>query len=383
MGGKAFAAQGDVVRITTARLEPIARDVVAATGARPVRWLRAKADHGDLDLVVPASLAAAIGDDALARRVADAVGVPHLSRRPDSRDPILFVGLRLPEGIFQADLICMPDALVDFAARHLSWGDLGLMLGRVAREMGLTLGQNGLRMPVRVTSAGRESVLLTSDFAVALEFLGWDPAWHDAGFDDDAEAADYVASGRLFDPMIFDPSRATGESRRKGRGRRGRDEYVSSLMSKPARYRWPETKGDASFQRPFLEAAMDRFGVREEIETMRARMLASLERRPSEFSTDAVLEASGFPEDDLRAVLSVLMESFPATGEYPAWKASCTLQELQDRSRAAGDELRRRREAEKADRIRRAAETERHLRNRERRARERTAAEGRDPSLPE
>lgn len=172
MGGKAFAGQGDPVRLPTDRMAPISSAICAAVGALPVRWLRNKRDHGDADLVIPQSIVDAMGDERLAAAAAAATGHDHLFKRPDVRDPILFVALKVPEGLFQVDLISSPDELADFAVRYLSWGDVGTMIGRAAREMGLTFGQNGLRVPIRIEGVGKESVLLTTDFAAALDLLG-------------------------------------------------------------------------------------------------------------------------------------------------------------------------------------------------------------------
>ena len=94
-----------------------------------------------------------------------------------------------------------------------SWKRAGNSLCRAAREMGLTFGQNGLRVRIRIEGVGKESVLLTTDFAEALDLLGWDAAVHDAGFDDDRQSADFLANGRFFDPKIYDPSRASSEAR--------------------------------------------------------------------------------------------------------------------------------------------------------------------------
>lgn len=354
MGGKAFAAHGDTIRLPTARMEPMARAIAAAVGARTVEWSRLKADHGDIDLVVPQSIVDALGDEEFARRAAAAVGVEHLFRRPDVRDPILFVGLKVPEGIYQVDLISAPDELVDFAVRYLSWGDCGTMIGRMAREMGLAFGQNGLRVPVRIPDGGRDNVLISADFDEAIEWLGWDPALHRAGFDDERAVADFIGTCRYYDPKVYDPERSSSEARRRGRARKGRDEFNAMLTSMPARFDWPEVKGPNPLQDSFLERALDRFGGREAVADAVARLERAAVRQPSNFTPQAVRAVTGTDDYDIQFLTAIVMEDFKGSGEFPAWRAAATPEDVAARVGAAWAIYPERREARIAADARRA-----------------------------
>ena len=374
MGGKAFAAHGETIRLPTARMEPMARAIAAAVGARVVEWPRLKADHGDIDLVVPQSTVDALGDEELARRAAAAVGVEHLFRRPDVRDPILFVGLKVPEGIYQVDLISAPDELVDFAVRYLSWGDCGTMIGRMAREMGLALGQNGLRVPVRIPDGGRENVLLSADFDEAIAWLGWDPALHRAGFEDERAVADFIGTCTHYDPKVYDPERSSSEARRRGRARKGRDEFNAMLTSMPARFAWPEVKGPNPLQDAFLERALDRFGGRAAVAEATARLERAAVRQPSNFTPEAIRAVTGTDDYDIQFLTAIVMEDFKGSGEFPAWRAAATPEDVAARvgaawaiyperreARIAADarraETRARQEADRAAKLARRAET--------------------------
>lgn len=365
MGGKAFAAHGETVRLPTARMEPLARAIAAAVGARVVEWPRLKADHGDIDLVIPRSVVSALGDEELARRVGAAAGAEHLFRRPDVRDPILFVGLRLPEGLYQVDLISSDDDLADFCTRYLSWGDCGTMIGRMAREMGLTFGQTGLRVPVRVPGAGRDNVLLTGDPDTAITWLGFDAIAHRAGFDDDRAVADFIGAGRWFDPKVYEPERSSSEARRRGRVRRGRDAFNDYITSLPGRFEWPEVKGPSPLQDEFRDAAVARFGKAEEVAAAEARLVASAVRRPSAFNPAAIAAAVGHEDFELRFLTAIVQEDFTGDGEFPAWKASCTPEDVEARVKAAWALYPERLAARIADEERRAAITAEHARRRE------------------
>jgi hypothetical protein len=335
MGGKAFAGHGDTIRLPTARMEPMARAIADAVGARVVEWPRLKVDHGDIDLVIPQSTVAALGDEELARRAAAAVGVEHLYRRPDVRDPILFVGLRVPEGIYQVDLISAPDDLVDFAVRYLSWGDCGTMIGRMAREMGLAFGQNGLRVPLRVPDGGRENVLASADFDEALTWLGWNPALHRAGFEDERGVADFIGTCRYFDPKVYDPERASSEARRRGRARKGRDEFNAMLTSQPGRFEWPEVKGPNPLQDEFLARAVERFGLADAIAEAQARLEAVAVRPASNFTPALVREITGTDDFDIAFLTSIVMEDFTGGKEFPTWKATASEEDVRNRVAAA------------------------------------------------
>lgn len=335
MGGKAFGTMGEPIRLPTARIEPIARAICAAVGSRMVLWPTEKVDHGDIDLVIASSIVGSLGDEELARRTAEAAGFDHVFKRPDVRDPIMFVGLKLPEGLLQVDLVSSPDELLDFATRYLSWGDTGTMIGRMAREMGMTFGQNGLRYPVRLEGLGKDSILLTSDFDEAVRLLGWDPAIHDAGFANDVEIADFIASGTYFDPKVYDPARASSEARRRGKVRRGRDAFLADVTSRQGRFEWPDAKGPNPLQEGFAEAALEHFGKRAEVDAAIERMKSAGKRAPTLFSPEAVMAATGCPRADVGPITAVIMEDFPGRDEFPNWKATCTLEDVHERARRA------------------------------------------------
>lgn len=374
MGGRVFLAIGrESVRLPTSEMSAIADAAAGATGGRVVSWLTSKTDHGDADIVVPESQRRP--DDVAAAAVGAAVGLDHLHRRDSKENPILFVGVETPKGLFQIDLIHWPDETADFCRRFLSWGDVGSMVGIVAREMGLKFGMEGLRVPVRVPAAPLGSVLLTADFASALDFLGFDPAAHAAGFADDAETAAWVGRSRHYDPKLYEPSRSSSESRRRGKVRRGRDEHLTMLRSYPMRYEWPETKGESDLQRAWTARAVEHFGAGEALAAETAR-LVSLKRDQSmeTFSMDLVASIIQGDLHDTKATVVVLKEAFfPEAYSFSRWKAVADEAEIRAKVLAAHAILLERR-AEKARRAARHALQE--ARAAEKRAAREAAADG-------
>jgi hypothetical protein len=348
-------------------MSPIADAAARATGGAIVSWLTAKTDHGDADVVVPESRRRPDGVTAAA--VGEATGLPHLHYRDNKENPILFAGVETPTGLFQIDLIHWPDQTADFCRRFLSWGDAGAMVGMVAREMGIKFGMDGLRVPVRVPAAPIGSVLLTADFDEALNLLGLDPAAHAAGFADDAETAAWIGRGRYYDPKLYDPSRSTSEARRRGKVRRGRDEHLALLRSFPARYDWPETKGESDLQRSFTQAAIERFGKADEIAAEAERIATMKRDQPLEaFSMDLVASIVEGDLRDAKATVVIIRDVFfPEAYSFSRWKAQADEAEVRRRVAEAIEILKTRR-ADEAARAARHAEQEARARlKRERR----------------
>ena len=107
---------------------------------------------------------------------------------------------------FQVDLIQVPPDVFAFALGYFSYNDLGNLLGRIARLHGFKLGHAGLFRPLR--APGNEShfvrdILVTRDWPRALQFLGYDPARWERGFDSMDEMFAFVRDSRAFHPSAF------------------------------------------------------------------------------------------------------------------------------------------------------------------------------------
>lgn len=206
--------------------------------ARLVPSYRSKPDYGDLDVIVSGKFVAALGDEAIRAGVEEQLGIPVAMCRPDVRDPVLALAIFTEEhGPFQVDLITAEEASFDFTARYFSWNDTGSYVARVARQMGLRFGQNGLVMVL--SGAHNSTVPVTTDMDSALEFLGYDAGVHRTGFDDRKGIFDFIAAGRYFDPAIYEMDRMTNRARARARKRPLYSEFIEAMRARPARYHWP------------------------------------------------------------------------------------------------------------------------------------------------
>ena len=245
MGGNALKDVG-VVRLPARLYAALAEQVVARLGdgvlfpglqARGIPAVRAKADFGDLDVLVTHP-EPGWGFDAARRAALTAVFQP---TRVVTNGPVLSFDVAAPghagarsrcarecfrvphpwalpkdgeacslsvprENRFQVDLIHVPPDVFTFALAYFSYNDLGNLLGRVARHHGFKLGHNGLFRPLR--APGNEShfvrdVVVTRDWSKALQLLGYDPARWEQGFDTMDEMFAFVMNSRAFHSSAF------------------------------------------------------------------------------------------------------------------------------------------------------------------------------------
>src|SRR5699024_1764549 len=203
MGGNALRAQGFATRRATAaeyhdHLIPAIMDtaggVLPDCRMAPVLSYRNKPDFGDADIVLESNY---LPPDWQAR-LSDALG----SRAQVSNGPVF----SLEYDGFQVEFWLQPARDYCFARRYFAWNDLGNLIGRVAHGMGFKFGQDGLWHVNRRGAGGCRVVgtlLVTRNFDSALQFLGYDPLSHGAGFDTLEAIYRYAANSIWFDPSAF------------------------------------------------------------------------------------------------------------------------------------------------------------------------------------
>lgn len=235
MGGNALK-DVDVVRLPARLYTVLAERVVArltdgvlfpGLQGCAIPALRAKADYGDLDVLVSHPVQGWGWNDHAQARLRDAfmatqmvqngpvvsfdVGVP-----PDPQNP------EAPAARFQVDLIQVPSAIFPFALRYYSYNDLGNLLGRVARLHGFKLGHAGLFRPFRAPGNASHfvrDILVTRDWSAALTFLGYDPDRWAQGFDTREEMFAFVANSKAFHPSAFPLEHRSHKARVRDRKR--------------------------------------------------------------------------------------------------------------------------------------------------------------------
>ena len=307
MGGNALSCTS--VRLTKKNYERMASECVAklkhlypSALVTAIASYRAKADHGDLDVLLSAE-----GYDPL--KAAEALGAVEVVRN----GPVTSIGVvvrpevaELDGNVFQVDLIAIDAPSFDYAQNYFSFNDLGNLVGRTAHSAGLSHKHNGLWYFVRDGDYKFREILLTADYRVALKFLGYDPTRFEAGFETLEDVFWYVAGSQFFNRDIFLLENRNAKSRIRDRKRRTYMEFLKFCEAHPElpAFQYPENKADwlpriaehfPHFQAEYDQALAD---------------LAELRAVKERFNGDWVSQLTGLKGKELGALMKRFKESF-------------------------------------------------------------------------
>ncbi|KAI0304415.1 hypothetical protein B0F90DRAFT_1593472, partial [Multifurca ochricompacta] len=237
MGGKAFASH--LPNATFPRLDPTLYTSLKSSllpHLTPLfhhvavpREAPQKQDYGDIDFVV-ACPRAAIGHEEIKQALGASACIP--STQPGGRGTHNFA-LRLadfvPPQSADANLAsvetCEIHVQVDVNVRKdeqdwenvmffHAYGDLGMLIGRLAASVGLHLGELGLKMTSQALSPTYSSTFpLSSSMPDILSFLELSLERWRAGFATEHEAFEWVASSRFYTPGQVSDTASRAKSR--------------------------------------------------------------------------------------------------------------------------------------------------------------------------
>lgn len=158
--------------------------------------LRNKETHGDLDII------SNVKKDQLISFFKNAIF--HVNSNVIS----------FPFSGFQVDVTCVPTEQIESSINYCSWGDTSNILGRTAHKMGVSLGHTGLSFWIRQSLFDckqnfldndniYEKVILSTDYSKILPLLGYDFERWKAGFDNEEQVFEWIATSKYFNPDIF------------------------------------------------------------------------------------------------------------------------------------------------------------------------------------
>lgn len=131
---------------------------------------------------------------------------------------------------FQIDLIVVPEIEFECSVDYFSYGDAGGILGQVAKNLGLKLGQKGLTIFVNdaeIADRKLGSVTLSRDYNAILPYLGYDAAVWRSGFRTETDLFQFLSSSPYASRDLWEPSGFDRDNRKR-------------LLKRPSFQRWME-----------------------------------------------------------------------------------------------------------------------------------------------
>ena len=328
MGGNALSSAS--VRLTAKNYERMASECVAKLRAlyptgriEAIESYRAKAEHGDLDLLISA-------DDYEPYRAAAALGAVEVVRN----GPVTSVGIIVrPEvphragNMFQVDFIKTSVEEFDYASQYYSWNDLGNLVGRIAHAGFTVHRHDGLYFFMRDGDNKFCEILLTRDYGAALGYLGYDKDKFNAGFNTLVDIFQYVASSMFFNAEIFLLENRNAVSRVRDRKRPTYTQFLKWCEDTPnlTAFAYPKDKNGwlprlaehfPHFQAEYDQALAD---------------LAELRAVKAKFHGQMVSQLTGLQGKELGGLMKDFKESFASTEELRAFVLASDTRDIEAR----------------------------------------------------
>lgn len=300
-------------------------DALVGDGYRIPRYYASKPDFGDLDVVLSRAAIDTLGGfEAFRSAITSSLGV----RESKSVGHVYSTVVRE----FQVDYFIREPELLDATYHYLSFNDLGNLIGKIYRRLGLKYGEEGLCYVFRRErqESYKRDLPISRDWPRILAFIGLDvPAW-ESGFDTLEHMFAWVVASPYFSVAPYEETSRTTERRAASRPTMAR--FLAWLEAEgiDKRYEYLEDREGyvASIGAAFPEANLG-----QAIEQERSRE-AQAEQLREKFSGEKVREWTGldgkllggflrrftreYPDDVLTAMtadeIRAAVESFPRDG---------------------------------------------------------------------
>ena len=103
----------------------------------------------------------------------------------------------------QVDLIITPSDEFQTSLDYFAWNDLGNLIGRQSKRIGIKFGHDGSYIIVKDKDQVLGKILLTKNISKLFDVLGLDYTVWKNGFDTLEDIFKFVASGKYFNPDIY------------------------------------------------------------------------------------------------------------------------------------------------------------------------------------
>ncbi|KIY64153.1 hypothetical protein CYLTODRAFT_112399 [Cylindrobasidium torrendii FP15055 ss-10] len=214
-----------------------------------------KVDHGDVDFIVwhPCPV------DHLS--VQEALKASHVKPMDGPRTSNYAVPLDAQDEYCQVDVhVCATEGEWQRTMFFHSYGDMGMILGLIARGVGLHLGVHGLRYPIPKLPPWH----LSSNFDDILPFFGWSKSRFDRGFKTKVELFEWIWTTEHIHPRTFGSNNAVGKVDKQ---RKLYHEFVAWGRERQEQQTSESPQPRATeLQVIMREKALQHFGVQAEVE---------------------------------------------------------------------------------------------------------------------
>lgn len=207
MGGKALKTV-TTRRYTKAEIEEVINELIpllelTASNVYAVKSFNQKETFGDLDILVEIT-----GDR---KQTIDGIfSTITCTEKNSNSNCVSFDFYDL-----QVDLILVPPEEFEFAKLFYNYNDFGLIVGRLAKCIGLTFGFDGLYYKVRHDGHKLGKIALTKDPRQAMDVLGLDYDRWLQGFETIEDVFEFCSTTPFFNRRIIEPSFQNSEMNRR------------------------------------------------------------------------------------------------------------------------------------------------------------------------
>lgn len=220
MGGKALNAVGlEALRMSPELYEAVWLEIKVAAALlaselgitdyrmERVRHIRAKASHGDMDILIDSK--------ALYDALSQAQGIWAARVNGSGVNSFAYT---VEGGVVQVDLIYADPEEYEVASDYFAWGDCSNLIGRVAHALGFKWGHDGLWYKIldeRNPDNVLRTVLVTRSTEEAFEILDYSYRRHCVGFETPEDVYKFIESSCYFQPkfFLFENRNAKGRTR--------------------------------------------------------------------------------------------------------------------------------------------------------------------------
>ena len=313
MGGNAVKHLGNVVRLKTKEFDELALDIIAVLSSDdiqlyPIQSYYSKEDHGDMDLIVQSDFWKSNTRESVKNKI-DAIGYVQ-------NGTVTSYAIPYDKDIFQVDIINVPFDKLEFAYNYFSWNDAGNLLGRVAHFAGFKLGHLGLQYILRDPSNSNHVVsdlTVTSDWARAIKFLGYNPNTYQNGFNALTDIFEYVMSNKLAHRDIFLLENRNNTSRTRDRKRKTYMTFLTWLDTQVATNKILDKE---SIREEYLKKAFMDFPLFKDAHYAAMSLFEKKKKVSEVLNGNFVNELIGISGEELGAFMSTFKEAYSIEDLY-------------------------------------------------------------------